>query len=104
MLFAIGLLRYSRDSCNRVLGFVDLCDLLKIRGRSLGISLNSSSSFFFLAIAVSSLLSLCKSQLARGLGEIPCINEGIGSGLTLLSGLTVLLLGWGPYINGLLSS
>jgi len=73
-------------------------------GRSLGISLDSSSSFFFLTIAVLSLLSLCKSQLARGLGAIPYINEGIGSGLTLLSELTVLLLSWDLYINGSLSS
>ena len=87
-----------------MLGFVDLCDLLKTMGRSLGISLNSSSGFFSLIIAVSSLLSLCKSQLARGLGAIPCINEGIGSGLALLSELTVLLLGRGSYINESLSS
>jgi len=87
-----------------VLGFVNLCDLLKTRNRSLGILLDSSSGFFSLAIAVSSLLSLCKSQLVRGLGAIPYINKGIGSELALLSGLTVLLLGWGSYINGSLSS
>jgi len=70
---------------------------LSKRSQGCPLTLDSSSGFFSLAIAVLLLLFLCKSQLARGLGMIPYINEGIGSGLTLLSGLIVLLLGQSSY-------
>jgi len=49
------------------------------------------------------LLFSCKSKTARGLGVIPYIGGGMGSGAESLSWLLVILLCWGVYVKGLLS-
>ena len=64
-LFAIGLLRYSRDSCNHVLSFVVFWDLLRITDRSLEISLDFSTSSFSIVVVVLLLVDvLCMSLLS----------------------------------------
>ena len=88
-----------------MVGFTVLQDLFKASGRLSG-SLFGSLSLVMVELLSSmsgiiySLLSfLCRSELARGLGTIPCIGGGISSSFGSSLG-PIMLLFCGGITNG----